>query len=154
MKKPILGFALAAMTLACAGVSQAADISGTWSGKFEGVKYGQSRFDPYGEVTVVTAGIINRPRHFSAPTPTASTLSMDLMVTFEYSKGDLLAGHWRERNADTTFSFVGSLPTADTVMCADASGFATGTVSGNTMRLCYVESGGNHMTGCVDHTKS
>lgn len=57
-------------------------------------------------------------------------------------------------NGEGTSTFYGSIaPDGHTLSIADEDGAAVGTVDGERMQLCYIESGADASSACVDLTR-
>jgi len=124
--KLLIGIAAALLLAAPATAAEAPSLLGTWSGEAEGV--GAQDGWKAGPVTFVIGEQRGRAFIGKATYPTAG--------------------------GQETSDVYGTVAMDDrTVFIADDDGAYAGTVAGDTLRLCYVESGPDASTKCLEATR-
>ena len=128
-----VGFFVAGLLVAVGanGVVAADDVTGLWTGEVTGITEGATKLSSEAGVRGQKLTVTEREG--------VSTFAQPVAVRIDQQEGKLIAGEWSSGQAG--FPFVCAMTEEGQMLCADETGYVSGTISGVTMDFCYAQAG-------------
>lgn len=113
------------------------DVTGLWTGEVTGITEGATKLSTQAGVRGTKLTVTEREG--------VSTFAQPVAVRIDQQEGKLVAGEWS--SGDTGFPFVCAMTDEGQMLCADETGYVSGTITGVTMDFCYAQAGSGSTSG-------